>query len=202
VTSSGSNKETNSEQIRRLADRFYEEVKAACVDDCANPIVSPTAFGFKKAGSDGERAEQLLALTIYSLIFELCRRKFNPKILQVLFPEEPFTPREFFDAQKDVVAEEYGRAGKPDKAAFARYMADYNKGRTREHRLGSGSEDPDNMKTYLKKLLREKKYRDTVDRTCELVKNGTCSRLVIPDHFFKKPGRRKSGSIFKKVVPR
>jgi hypothetical protein len=201
VTSSGANKDTLRERVNRLADRFYEDVKAVCADDCINPIMSPTVFGFKEAGSSGERAEQLLALHIYGLIFELIRRKFTQEIVDTLYPEEPIPPGELFGYQKEHVAEAWGLAGKPDKAAFARYLADYNKGRPKE-RYGSGSEDPDRMHTYLKKLLRKKKYLDRAEEAWEHVSGGDWEPLVVPDHFFKKPGRRKSGSIFKKVVPR
>jgi hypothetical protein len=198
-----SNKETDAERINRLADLFYEEVKDAFADDCANPIISPTVFGFKKASSDEERAEQLLALEIYGAIFELIRRKFSQEIEEVLYGPRnpPIPPGELFKIRKELIAEEYGRAGKPNKAAFARYVANYNMARPVE-RLGSGSEDEQNIRTYLKKVLRQKKYRDIADRSCELMKGGKYTQLVIPDHFFKKPGRRKSGSTFKKVAPR
>jgi hypothetical protein len=49
-------------------------------------------------------------------------------------------------------------------AAFARDMAEWNKNHSWAERVGSGTTIAGNMERQLKRLLRTKKYRATLDR--------------------------------------
>jgi hypothetical protein len=53
----------------------------------------------------------------------------------------------------------YEVAGRPSVTKFARYAAEWNKGRPASDRMGCGTDDWVNMREYLKRQLRKKKYQ-------------------------------------------
>ena len=53
----------------------------------------------------------------------------------------------------------YEVAGRPSVTKFARYAADWNKGRPLTDRIGCGTDDWVNTREYLKRQLRKKKYQ-------------------------------------------
>jgi hypothetical protein len=88
-----------------------------------------------------------------------------------LFAEfAPKKKRELSTDRRELIARLYGYEGKPPKLQYARRLARINAamlrdGRPRRELYGSGTTNADNMHDYLKKTLREKKYRDVADRT-------------------------------------
>lgn len=148
-------------EARKLAAQFYNDVDAAIS---------------RRADYSPTRAAEFVAYETFRLILN----KWGEGRAREIFAQfGPMPKRRLQHKRKLGLAGEYGRAGKPNAktgkysmAAFARAMAKQNEGRPKEARVGSGTTNGNNMLSDLKRMLKQKRYRDVVDHCYALRRNG------------------------------
>ena len=101
---------------------------------------------------------------VHEVFLLLCHKLGDEAVRELFGKYGPRSKSEIITYKNWMLMRLYGQAGKPSKAAFARFAANYNRGRPSSERLGSGTDDPDNMLRHLKRVLSEKNYRDMADR--------------------------------------
>jgi hypothetical protein len=149
-------------EARSLTDQFYKDFEAI---QARRPDHRPG------------QAEHVMT----ALIFLLIKRKLGETAARNRFGTfGPLSKREAIDHRNFELAVAYGQAGKPNArtgnksmAAFARSVAQRNKGRPSAQRLGSGTEDGENMLRHLKRILKQKRYSRIADKWCVRRGNGT-----------------------------
>jgi len=149
-------------QARSLTDQFYKDLE---VIQARRP--------------DYHRG--LTEHVMTGLIFYMIKRKLGETAARNRFGKfGPLSKSETVGGRNAELARAYGKAGKPNArtgkksmAAFARLAAHWNKGRPSAERLGSGTEDGENMLRHLKRILKQKRYSDIADRWYVRQWNGT-----------------------------
>jgi hypothetical protein len=131
-----------------LTERFYKEF---------------VAIQARRPDFRAEMAEHIMT----RLVFHRIRDSLGEARAREIFgPLGPRTKRKDSEIRNEDIARQYGWLGKPSKAEFARRMAAKNKGKPRRDRVGSGSDDPDNMLRYVKRVLQQKRYSEIADKWC------------------------------------
>ena len=149
-------------QARTLSDQFYKDLE---VIQARRP--------------DYHRG--LTEHVMTGLIFYMFKRKLGETAARNRFGKfGPLSKSKAIDVRNYQLAVEYGKAGKPNArtgeksmAAFARWTAQWNKGRPSAARLGSGTEDWENMLRHLKRILKQKRYSDIANGWYVRRGNGT-----------------------------
>jgi hypothetical protein len=109
--------------------------------------------------------------SIVGLLFLELRHHYSDLSVRESFGRHaPLKPRQRSGWRRESFIMAYAREGRPPKKTFARKMAQINarliaKG-MHERLIGSGTPDPDLMHDYLKKTLKVKKNRDSLDHWC------------------------------------
>jgi hypothetical protein len=149
-------------QARSLTDQFYKDLEAI---QARRPDYHPGLTEHVMTG----------------LIFYMIKRKLGETAARNRFGTfGPLSKRKAIDRRNYELAVAYGQAGKPNARtgkksmpAFARLVAQWNKGRPSAKRLGSGTENGENMLRHLKRILKQKRYSRIVDGWYVRRGNGT-----------------------------
>ena len=128
------------EDLERLTDRFFGDIEAIL-----------------KRHNDPRGTEHVMVSQAYSALAERLGEDAAQKLFAVYGPQPK--SYETKERQYEFVAM-YIAAGRPSVTDFARYAAEWNKGRPASDRLGCGTDNWVNMREYLKSQLRKKKFRD------------------------------------------
>jgi hypothetical protein len=128
------------EDLERLTDRFFGDIEAIL-----------------KRHNDQRGTEFAMVSKVYSALAERLGEDAAEKLFAAYGPKPK--SYESKERQHEFVAM-YIAAGRPSVTDFARYAAEWNKGRPASDRLGCGTDNWVNMREYLKSQLRKKKYRD------------------------------------------
>ena len=128
------------EELDRLTDRFWEDIEAILKRDNFDP---------QKVGD-----------RIISQVHSALAERLGEDATQKLFAEYGPKPKSYETKERQYeFMVMYEVAGRPSVTKFARYAADWNKDRPASDRIGCGTDEWVNMREYLKRRLRKKKYR-------------------------------------------
>jgi hypothetical protein len=148
--------------IMKLAFDSLETLTAKFCDDFTDELVRRAA----------QRYVPQLGVIVGFLFRELCDRASEQVVRETFGEYGPKGPREESERRRRRLLVSYVVRGKPPKKTFAKAMARWNAQQIEDGTpaavIGSGTPDPDLMYDYLKKTLRQKKYRNMLDEMSTL----------------------------------
>jgi hypothetical protein len=145
------------------AEPYLHELEVLTREFCDN-----FAAALRKEWGTRLQPGQIEAWIVGNIYMEPCQRIPQQDVSKRFVEFRQLTPRERSENRRFELLQKYVFKGKPPKKTFAKEMALQNArmikdGEKRSRLIGSGTTDPDLMYDYLKKTLRQKKWRDLVE---------------------------------------